>query len=177
MLKKILTYGLAAGLLAGLPLFALVLAYQGPPPEHGMVLGYLIMLVALTLVFVAIKRQRDRVQGGVIRFWPAFWLGAGISLVASLVYAAAWEVTLAVSKLDFGTEWARIYLEQGRAEGLSEAELAARAAEMDEFKALYAQPLYRFAITVSEILPVGLLVSLVSAALLRNPRFMPPKRG
>lgn len=177
MLKKILTYGLAAGLLAGLPLFAIVLAYQGPPPAWGMAVGYLIMLVALTLVFVAVKRQRDHVQGGVIRFWPAFWLGLAISLVASLVYAAAWEATLAVSQLDFGTEWARIYLDQGRAQGLSEPELARLAAEMDEFKALYARPLYRFAITVSEILPVGVLVSLVSAALLRNPRFMAPKRG
>ena len=177
MLKTILSFGLAAGLLAGVPLFAIVVLHRGAPPEHGMLIGYLIMLVALSLVFVAIKRRRDGDLGGVIRFWPAFGLGLAISLVAGVVYAAAWEVTLAVTKLDFGTEWAKAYLAQGKAKGLNEAELAKLAAEMEDFKAMYAQPLYRFAITLSEIVPVGVLVSGVSAALLRNPRFMPARRG
>lgn len=177
MLKNILSFGGAAGLLAGVPLFAIVVLYRGAPPEHGMLIGYLIMLVALSLVFVAIKRRRDRELGGVIRFWPAFGLGLAISVVAGVVYAAAWEVTLAVTKLDFGTEWAKVYLAQGQAKGLNEAELAQLAAEMESFKAMYAKPLYRFAITLSEIVPVGALVSLVAAALLRNPRFLPARRA
>ncbi|MGQ3053098.1 MAG: DUF4199 domain-containing protein [Roseateles sp.] len=176
MLKTILSFGAAAGLLAGVPLFALLVLNRGAPPEHGMIIGYLIMLVALTLVFVAIKRRRDNELGGVIRFWPAFLLGLGISLVAGIVYAAAWEVTLAVTKMDFGTEWAKVYLAQGKAKGLPEAELAKLAAEMDEFKLMYANPLYRFPMTMGEIVPVGLLVSLISAALLRNPRFMASRR-
>ncbi|KQW51265.1 MULTISPECIES: DUF4199 domain-containing protein [unclassified Roseateles] len=176
MLKTVLSFGVAAGLLAGVPLFALIVLNRGAPPEHGMVIGYLIMLVALTLVFVAIKRRRDSELGGVIRFWPAFLLGLGISLTAGVVYAAAWEVTLAVTKMDFGTEWAKVYLAQGKAKGLPEAELAKLAAEMDEFKRLYANPLYRFPMTMAEIVPVGLLVSLISAALLRNPRFMASRR-
>jgi hypothetical protein len=177
MRKTILTFGLIAGLLAGVPLFAIVVLYRGAPPENGMLIGTLIMLVALSLVFVAIKRRRDAELGGVIRFWPALGLGLAISVVAGLVYAAAWEVTLAVTQLDFGTEYAKAYLAQGQAKGLSEAELAKLAAEMEDFKAMYAKPLYRFGITLSEILPVGLLVSLVSAALLRNPRFMPARRS
>ena len=55
------------------------------------------------------------------------------------------------------------------------AEIAAFDAEMDDFKLLYAQPLFRMAITLSEIAPVGLLVSLVSAAVLRNSRMFPPR--
>lgn len=177
MLKPILSFGLAAGLLAGVPLFAIVVAHRGAPPENGMLIGYLIMLVALSLVFVAIKRRRDTELGGVIRFWPAFGLGVAISLVAGVVYALAWELTLAVTQLDFGTEWAKVYLEKGKAKGLNETELAKLAAEMDDFKRLYAQPHYRFAMTLSEIVPVGLLVSLVSAGLLRNPRFMAQPRS
>jgi len=176
MLKTILSFGAAAGLLAGVPLFALLILNRGAPPAHGMVIGYTLMLIALSLVFVATKRRRDDELGGVIRFWPAFALGLAISLVASLIYAAAWEVTLAVTKMDFGTEWAKMYLAQSKAKGLPEAELAKLAAEMDEFKRNYANPLYRFPMTMCEILPVGLLVSLVSAALLRNPRFMARQR-
>jgi uncharacterized membrane protein len=161
MLKKILSFGAAAGLLAGVPLFALLILNRGAPPAHGMVIGYTLMLIALSLVFVAIKQRRDRDLGGVIRFWPALLLGLAISLVASLVYAAAWKMHLAESK----------------AKGLPEAELAKLAAEMDEFKRNYANPLFRFPMTMLEILPVGVLVSLVSAGLLRNPRFMPKQRS
>lgn len=177
MLKTVLSFGAAAGLAAGVPLFALLILNRGAPPDHGMVIGYLIMLVALTLVFVAIKHRRDRDLGGVIRFWPAFLLGLGISLVAGVVYAAAWEVTLAVTKMDFGTEWAKVYLAQGKAKGLPEAELAKLAAEMDEFKVMYANPLYRFPMTMAEIVPVGVLVSLISAGLLRNPKFMARRKS
>jgi len=176
MLKTVLSFGFAAGLIAGVPLFALLILNRGAPPAHGMLIGYTIMLVALTLVFVAIKRRRDGELGGVIRFWPAFGMGLAISLVASVIYAAAWEATLAITKLDFGTEWAKMYLAQAKAKGLPEAELAKLAAEMDEFKRNYANPLFRFPMTMVEILPVGLLVSLVSAGLLRNPRFMPAPR-
>lgn len=175
MLKKILTFGLAAGLLAGVPLFALVVMFKGPPPKHGMAVGYVIMLIALSLVFVAIRRQRAD-QGGVIRFWPAFGMGLAVSLVAGLVYAATWEVTLAVSKLDFGTEWARIHLDASKANGLPEAELTKLADEMEHFKAMYANPLVRFAMTFFELFPVGIFVSLVSAGLLRNSRFMARQR-
>ena len=54
-------------------------------------IGYLTMLVGLSLVFGAIKRHRDAELGGVIRFWPAFGLGLGVSFVASLCYVLAWE--------------------------------------------------------------------------------------
>ena len=39
----------------------------------------------------------------------------------------------------------------------------------------YANPLYRLPITFVEMFPVGVLISLVSAALLRNSRFLPAR--
>lgn len=177
MLNTVLSHGVAAGLIAGVPLFALVLIYKGPPPQNGMLIGFALMLAALSLVFFAIRRRRDRVLGGHIDFWPAFVLGVAISVVASLVYAAAWEVTLAVSKLDFGTEYARIHLDQQKALGASEAEMIELAAKMEQFKAMYSHAPQRFIMTWFEMLPLGLAVSLVSAALLRNPRFMPARKG
>lgn len=177
MFKKILLYGLAAGLLAGVLVFALVVEFKGPPPRHGIVMLDLILLLALTPVFIGIKRWRDVDQGGTVRLWPAFALGLGISLVAGLVYAMAWQATLALSTQDFGTEWVQIHMPRQSANGLSEADLARLAAETDQFKARYANPLYRFGVSLWEILPIGLLVSLLSAALLRNPRFFASRRG
>ncbi len=48
---------------------------------------------------------------------------------------------------------------------------------METFKAQYANPLFRLPMTFIEIFPVGVLVSLISAAILRNPRVLPARRG
>lgn len=173
-MKRILTYGVIAGLIAGGALSSLTLLLK----DHGtgsMVLGYLTMLVALSTVFIAIKQKRDVDGGGVIRFWPAFGLGIGITLVAAVLYVAAWEFTQMAAHMDFAADYSRAVLEKMRAGGASEAELAQKSAEMEGFKAMYANPVLRWAMTAVEILPVGLVVSLVSAALLRNSRFMPAR--
>lgn len=176
MIRMILVYGLIAGLLVGIPLsiIATTAHIDGP---LGMVVGYLLMLVALSMVFVAIKRRRDLTQGGVIRFWPAFGLGLGISFVAGVVYVAAWEATVAATHMDFATAYANGVIAQQKAQGVTGAALDKVVAEMDEFKLQYANPLYRLPMTFIEIFPVGVLVSLISAALLRNSRFMPARRA
>ena len=179
MIRSILYWGSLAGLIVGGLLFATTVSMADQPPSMslGMLLGYTGMLVALSLIFVAVKRHRDRAQGGVIRFWPAFAMGLGISLVAGVFYVLAWEAALAVSGMDFGAKYAEMLLDQRRAASAGAEELATYAAELEAFRVQYAHPLYRIPMTFTEIVPVGVLVSLVSAALLRNPRFMPLRRG
>jgi hypothetical protein len=176
MIRLILSFGAIAGLVVGIPLFGLTVAMNGQPPlKYGVLIGYLTMLIALSAVFVAVKRHRDAELGGVIRFWPALALGLGISVVAGLFYVAAWEAALAVPDMDFAGDYAKALIEQQRAQGASAADLARLSAEMETFRRDYAKPLYRLAMTFAEIFPVGLLVSLVSAGLLRNSRFLPAR--
>jgi hypothetical protein len=178
MIRKILSYGTVAGLIVGVPLFAITVALNGHPPlPYGVALGYLTMLIALSAVFAAIKRWRDVELGGVIRFWPALGLGLGISVVAGILYVLAWEAALAVTHMDFAGSYAAALIEQQKARGVSGEALARFVADMDRFKVQYANPYYRLAMTFAEIFPVGLLVSLVSAALLRNSRFLPARRA
>ena len=178
MLRKILAYGFVAGLIAGIPLSAFVVATEGhhTPIAWGMVIGYVTMLIALSTVFVAIKRYRDTELGWVIGFWPALGLGLGISLVAGILYALAWEATLGITHMDFAATYANTLIEQKKAAGVSGDALARFTAEMEQFKVQYANPLYRFPMTFTEIFPVGVLVSLVSAGLLRNSRFLAARR-
>ena len=68
------------------------------------------------------------------------------------------------------------HLHQMRAEGASPAAIQAKQAEMQQMAEMYANPLYRMPMAFAEIFPVGLIVALVSAALLRNPRLMPATR-
>jgi hypothetical protein len=174
MLRKVLTYGTVAGAIVGVPLSVLTIAMNGHALlSYGMFIGYTLMLIALSTVFVAIKRHRDADLGGVIKFWPAFGLGLGISFVAGIFYVAAWELAVAVTHSDFAGTYANALTEQEKAKGVSGEALAKFTAGMERFKAQYSNPFYRLPMTFIEIFPIGVLVSLVSAALLRNSRFMP----
>lgn len=176
MLRNIFFYGIIAGVIVAIPTFGLTVLLKDHPPEnYGLLIGYSTMLVALSAIFVAIKRQRDVEGGGVIRFWPALALGLGVSVIAGILYSLSWEAAMAVTGMDFAGDYSRQLIEAEKAKGVSGAALAKFTAEMEDFKRSYANPLYRLPMTFTEIFPVGVLVSLVSAALLRNSRFLPAR--
>jgi hypothetical protein len=178
MFRDILKYGVIGGLVVGLINFTMfTLAGDQPHFQYGMYIGYSVMLVALSTVFLGIKRQRDVAQGGVIRFWPAFGMGLAISFIAGIFYVAAWEASQAITHADFMTAYSNFVLEQARAEGRSAADIAKMSAELAGFKLVYAKWWLRLPMVFSEIFPVGVLVSLVSALLLRRPGFMPARRA
>jgi hypothetical protein len=178
MWHTILKYGLIAGVVVGSILFGTMVSFSGLPPMNlGMVLGFGSMLLALSAVFVGIKNYRDHQLGGVIRFWPAFGMGLAISFIAGVCYVLAWEAALAVTKMDFGAEYAKHLIQDAQSKGVTGAALEKQLAELKVFAESYKNPLYRMPITFTEIFPVGILVSLVSAGLLRNSRFMPLKRA
>jgi hypothetical protein len=175
MTRTILTYGLASGLVVIFGILATMAASNGGAPHSNEVLGYLVMLVALSVILVAVKRHRDRVLGGVIRFWPALTLGLGIAVVASLAYVAVWEAYMFATHYSFMDRYADEMLAAKRAAGVTGAAYAKAVTEMDAMRRQYANPLIRMGMTFLEIFPVGALIALASAALLRNPRFLPAR--
>ena len=137
--------------------------------------GYLTMLVALSMIFLGIKRYRDNELGGVIKFLPALGLGLGIAVVAGVIYVVAWEIYLAASGYHFMDIYVAGIIASEKAKGLSGAALAAKIAELDAMKVQYANPLFRVPMTFLEIFPVGLIVAVISAAVLRFPKVLPAR--
>ncbi|RAN81652.1 DUF4199 domain-containing protein [Bacillus sp. SRB_336] len=178
MLRTILKYGVIAGLVVGGFELVTFLAFSGMPPlKYGMLIGYTTMLIALSAVFVGIKRHRDVDRGGVIGFWPAFGVGLGVTFIAGIFYVAAWEAVQAMTHMDFATSYANAIIASEKAKGASAEALAKLSVDMEAFKVQYANPMFRLPMTFVEIFPVGVLVSLVSAGLLRNSRFLPARRS
>ncbi|HJV41351.1 DUF4199 domain-containing protein [Caulobacter sp.] len=171
MTRTILTYGLISGAIIILGMISTIVLSA----RHSLWLGYLIMLVGLTAILLAVKSHRDKALGGVIKFWPALLLGLGVAVVAGIAYVAIWEGYLAITHYRFMDDYTAGVLAAKKAEGLSGAAYAKLVAEMAEMERNYANPLYRMPMTFAEIFPVGALVALVSAALLRNPRFLPAR--
>jgi hypothetical protein len=177
-MKYALVYVLLSGLVvAGVIVAGLAVGGHDSGIFGTLWFGYLVMLVALTFIFVGVKRYRDVERGGVIKFLPAFLMGLGIAVCAGIAYACVWEIYLASTGYHFMDEYAAAIIRHRQAEGASAAELARVTAEMQAARESYANPLFRFPMTFLEIFPVGLLVALVSAALLRNPRLLPAARG
>lgn len=172
MLRYNLIFGTIAGIIVS-ALLVLGVVYGGTGGVWGMVFGYLSMLVAMSFVFVGVKRYRDAEKGGVIRFWPAFGLGFLIALLASLFYVFTWEAYTALTGGAWMADYMAATIEARLEAGGSPEEIAALTAQMDSFARQYAHWWFRMPVTLSEILPVGLIVALVSAGLLRDPRVFP----
>jgi len=173
-------YALAYGLLSGLVIIATMLngIVLGGQDSifSSMWFGYLVMLVALTFIFVGVKRYRDVERGGMIKFVPALAMGLGIAAVAALAYIVVWEVYLALTDDRFMDDYVAGILRAREAEGASAPAIAAEAASLEAMRVSYRNPLFRVPMTFLEIFPVGLLVALFSALLLRNPRLLPATR-
>ncbi len=134
--------------------------------------GYLVMLVALSTIFLAIRDYRNKELGGVIKFLPALGLGLMIAAIAGIAYVAAWEIYLNATNYQFMNHYAAAMAERARAAGLTGAALAAKLAQIEQMRVGYANPLIRLPMTFLEIFPVGVLIALISAAVLRNPRVL-----
>lgn len=171
MTRLIITYGAIAGVIE-LILLALSMGLVADHGMLGMALGYLSMLIALSLVFAGVKKYRDEHLGGVIGFGKALGMGLGIAAIAALFYVIGWEAYMWSTDYRFVAEFSAKAIADMQAQGASADALAQAKADMDAFAEMYANPVMRMGITLTEIAPVALLVPLISALLLRRPGFM-----
>ncbi len=174
MKKIVFVYGIIAGAInTGLTMLLFLVWGDDLLHLNAEWIGYLIMIIALTMIFMGVKQYRDKHLGGVIKFGKAFLVGLYIALVASAIYVGAWEVYLQTSGDDFITSYQTSVVENMREEGASEEQIAQMMEDLEYYAEMYENPFLRVLITLSEILPVGLLIALISAVLLRKPGFMP----
>ncbi len=175
MLKISVVYGVLSGTIVILSMLLGIISSEGQGFYASEYFGYLIMLVALSMIFVGIKRYRDLHLGGVIKFLPGFGLGLAISAIAGAIYVFVWEIYLFNTDFAFINEYTAGLIEAKKAEGVTGAALDKVIAEAEELKVNYAKPYIRLPMTFIEIFPVGLIISLISAVLLRNPKLLPAK--
>lgn len=170
MKRIVLRYGLASGaLLAVMMAVTMPLYRRGILDfDHGELIGYSSMVLAFLLVFFGIKSYRDNVAAGEISFGKAFQVGLLITLVACAMYVLSWQILYYNFYPDFLDHYSAHAVAKMRAEGESEAAVQAASAQMADFAKLYANPLVNVAITFLEVFPVGLIMTLVSAAILRR---------
>lgn len=169
MKKNVLVFGLIAGvIISAFMAVSVPSCAENDNYEGHMLLGYAAMLVAFSFVFVGIKNFRDKYNGGLITFGKAFKVGLFISLIASTLYVITWMIMFHFFIPDFMDKFADHMLKQAQSSGASASEIAEKTAEMAKYKEMYKSPLMIVLLTYMEILPVGLLVTLISAFILKR---------
>jgi hypothetical protein len=176
MKKIVLVYGLIAGVILGGMLFITAPLWDNGTLnfDNGMYVGYGTMVVSLSLVFFGVKSYRDNQQKGVITFGRAFKVGILIMLVASVLYAISWEVAYHTVSKGFTEKMSESYENEIRKEAKDDVKMEEDLAYSRKMMDMYKNPIFRFAITVMEVLPVGLIITLLSAVLLKRKDFLPP---
>ena len=168
MRKTILTFGLISGLIASVMMSITVPFEDKIGLDHSYILGYATIVLSCLLIYFGIRSYRDNVAGGRITFAKAFGVGIGIALISCLIYVVTWEILYFNFMHDYLDKYAVHVLDKARAAGATQAALAAQAEQLRHFKQQYENPLFNAAMTFLEPFPVALVVTLISAAILRK---------
>ena len=167
MKRIVLTYGIIGGIIVSAMMW-MTLGSGSHDWDNGMWIGYTTMVIALSTIFFAVKAYRDKHLGGSIKFGKAFLMGLYITLIASTMYVVSWLVLSATSDQDYMEQ----YYEHTKAElessDLPAEQVETQLQEMRDFQELYKNPVVKIGFTYVEILPVGLLISLLCAAILKR---------
>jgi hypothetical protein len=171
MKKNILIFGLIAGLIIGVLMqFSLWLGNKNPDYGHSLITGYATMVLGFALIFVGVKNFRDKYNQGSIGFGKAFRIGLGITLIASTIYVIFWLVDYYVFMPDFMDKYADQMIKLARESSVSPADLSKKMAEINNMKESYKNPVMVVLWTYLEVVPVGLVISLLTALFLKRRR-------
>ena len=171
MKKIVLTFGLISGaIMSGLMTVIMVFAHQ-TNPSSGMIIGYTIMVLSFLLVFFGIRSYRENVGDRYISFGRAVGVGFLIMLISCICYVATWEVVYHKVMPDFGEKYLAQSIERVKASGKSPQEIENEIQNMRSMMQLYnSNILVNIAFTLLEPLPPGLVMTLLSALILRKRR-------
>jgi len=172
MKKNIIIYGLIAGIVVSiLMLFSInYISHVDGKVDYStsLLIGYASMLIAFSLVYVGIRNYRDKYNGGVISFGKAFKIGITIVLIASTIYVVAWLIDYFFFIPDFMEKFSAQELDELKASGASQIEIDKETIKMANMVKMFKNPLFNAMMTYAEILPVGLIVTLISSLILKR---------
>lgn len=138
--------------------------------SRGEVIGYTTIVASFLLVFFGVRSYREHVGGGSLTFGRAFTVGLLITVVSCLCYVATWELIYFKLAPGFLEKYSAYAIERTRLSGASQQAIDATARQMAMFKEMYDKPLMNAAITFMEPFPIGLVITVISAAVLRRKR-------
>lgn len=167
MKKTVLTYGLiAAAITTVMMIISTFLHYRDPQFKGSEIIGFTGMFLAFIFIFLGIKNYRDKENNGLISFGTAMKVGFLICFIASTVYVATWMIQSHFFFPDFMEKYAAQTIKDLQNSGAGVADIVEKQKEMKMYIEWYKNPILKVLLTYMEILPIGLIVTLLSSIFL-----------
>jgi hypothetical protein len=168
MKKTVLTFGLISGAISAAMMLATVPLADKIGFEKGEFLGYTVIVLSALMVFFGVRSYRENAAGGRMTFGRGFAVGILITLISSACYVGTWEIVYYKLMPDFNEKYTAHMVERAKASGESQQKIDEKVRQAQQFKQMYDKPAVNVAMTFAEVFPIGLLVTLVSAGILRK---------
>ena len=168
MKKTVVTLGLISGVISSLMMVATVPFADRIGFDKGAIVGYTAIVLSFLLVFFGIRSYRDNVGNGQITFGKAFAVGISITVISCIFYVVTWEILYFNFLPDFMDKYSVYIVEKLKASGASAAAVQVKVQELKKYKELYDNPFFNALMTFIEPFPIGLVITLISAAVLRK---------
>jgi hypothetical protein len=169
MKKSILIFGLVSGIILGAFVLSIgILTHVFHGHIENEVVGYSAMIIAFSFIFVGTKNFRDKYNQGVVGFGKAFLIGLGISLIGSTIYVGAWLIEYYCFMPDFMDKYSASLIQKAQHSNLSPEALQKRLDSINSMSSMYKDPIMVTLLTYMEVLPVGIVISLITALILKR---------
>jgi len=169
MKKTILTFGLISGILASVLMCStFTLLRDQNHGQRALYIGYATIVLAGLLVYFGIRSFRDNLAGGVITFGRAFTIGICITLISCIFYVVTWEIIYFNFLHGFMDSYFAHQIQKVQSTPGTPEAIQAKVASIRHSQQLYENPFVNALYTFIEPFPVGLLITLISAAILRK---------
>ncbi len=164
MKKIILIFGLVIGaILTVNSIIHVNMMYSNPDYKGNDVVGYASLVIIFSLIYFGVRNYRNNHLAGKISFLQAFKTGALICLVASTIYTVFGLLYYYLVIPDFIDVFSEHMIRNSAPD-----EVEAITTQMADFKEMYKNPLFAILITYLEVLPVGMIVALFSAFIVKK---------
>jgi hypothetical protein len=168
MKKTVLTFGLISGAISAAMMLGTLPFVDKIGFEKGEILGYTTIVLSALLVFFGVRSYRENVAGGRLTFSRGFAVGILITLISSACYVGTWELVYYKLMPGFAEKYAAHMVERAKASGASQQKVDETEGKAKQFKVMYDNPAINVAMTFMEVFPIGLVVTLASAGILRR---------
>ena len=121
------------------------------------------MIIALSVIYLAIRRYRDEYGHGVITFGNGFRIGILISLITSAFFFIYSIVYFLIWGDDF-----RAWAEEEFQATMSDSEFQAYLEQLDQMGPLYENVIFQGGLMFVTVFFIGLIITLISALILKS---------
>ncbi|MEL6562365.1 MAG: DUF4199 domain-containing protein, partial [Bacteroidota bacterium] len=123
MKKVIIKFGLIAGAIITLSMTTVSWSESVMNSPYAALIGYTAMVVAFSMIFVAVNNYRNNTEDGKVSFGKALIIGLSISVIGSVFYVVTWGFVDGFSGGEFIDKYEASTMLQLKEEGASAAEI------------------------------------------------------